>query len=192
MLWWWVVTAVAAPFQMLQPAHTMPTGETEMGGAVAYVAPPAAFDAGNPLVAGWARYGALDRLEVSGGAYLPFSPLDFALHVGVRGQVLGPVDDDGFHLSVGLQVATVVNSFPNPQVVAPVALGVRTRTVDGFLVPSVGLIGTDSGTVASWSVEGGAAFKAASFPIYAAASYTDVAGFGVLGVHLGVGYNMAM
>ena len=40
MVWSWVAVAMAAPFQMLQPAHTMPSGETEMGGAVAYLASP--------------------------------------------------------------------------------------------------------------------------------------------------------
>jgi hypothetical protein len=188
----WITAAFAAPFQMLQPAHTLPMGETEMGGAAAYYAPLQALDQGTPAISGWGRYGATDRLEVGGGAILPFSPVSFGLQVGLRGQVIGPLQDDGFHASVGLQLGAFVTEITSPQILLPVALGVRTRTVDGFVVPTIGALAAEGGALAVWSVEGGAAFKAATFPIYTSATYGSTGGFDTLSVHLGVGYNMKM
>ena len=192
MLWLWTALASAAPFQMLQPAYTMPQAETEMGGSVGYIAAIDAIDQGNPLISGWGRYGLADRVEVGGGAYMPLSPFDLVIHAGVRGTVLGPLEGDGPHLSVGASVGTQVKSVKYPQIQVPVILGYRLRTADLFVGPTVGALSSLAGAIGQWSVEGGAAIKTSSFPVYIAASYGQIGGFDIIGANVGLGYNMKM
>ena len=191
---WWIGLATAAPYSLLAPAGVLPWESTEMGAGASYVSPTSAFDAGLVSLHGWARYGLADRVEVAGGASVPVNPVDLVIYGGVRGQLLGPLDDaPGPRLSVGAFAASQVNTFRYPSVAVPLSVGARIGDVDLFVTPTGQVQASIGGAVGIGWLEAGVTLRPGGFPVTLAATVGSFSGLGtVAGMNVGAGYDLAM
>jgi len=190
---WWVMLASAGPYQMLAPASTLDLEHSEAGAGLGYTAATELPDQGLVSVAGWVRYGLVERVEVSGGAALPLNPVDLGVHGGVRFQPLGPEGTEpGVKGSLGAFVGTQARALALPSVTVPVAVGYRSRVLEVFVQPSGSVYSTTGGPLGAWNVEAGIAVFSTGFPLYLTASYGAVGGVGLMGANVGGGYDMAL
>src|SRR5262245_32052273 len=131
--------ALAAPYQMLQPAGTLAADGIETGAAVgvgAHVGPP--VDLGALIASGWSRYGVTRRLEVGGAASIPLTTFDLWLHGSARVRVFGEPDGDGPQISGGLVAGLNTHAVrPSFAVIAPVFVGVGVGKLDLWTSPAV-------------------------------------------------------
>lgn len=174
--WALLATAQAGVDGSALPAGTVATGDSEFGGGVggALILPLAVV----PVLSGWGRYGVTDRLEAYGGAWLPLRPFDVGLHGGARFAVIGGGDQDGLHLSAGLDVST---SWSLP--VAALALSVPARVgassgpVQVWLggsagaYPMLSMVEGVSGTPVVLGAEAGLGVEAGGYPLFLTTGY---------------------
>lgn len=189
---WFVLSAEAVPYQMLQPARTMSLGETEMGGGVGYLTTPTLGPLGEGAVlytSGWGRYGATDRIELSGGAWMPLTPFDLGIHGNARLLLIGDANKDGLFVSVGAGLGTQISLFRAISATATVPMGLRVQEVDLWVAPQVSASSSLLGSATTFGAEVGVGVDTGGIPVYVAASYAQVLDVDLIGLDLGFGYN---
>jgi hypothetical protein len=183
-----LATALAGPFQTLHSSDTVDAQGSEMGGGLGYAFVPQSPEIGVALFSGWARYGLSDRAEAFGGAVGGTAGYGLVAHGGVRyrlGADTGPQASGGVgllsSLGPGLPVAFQ----------APVMVGIAGN-VDVFaggtvIAAPLGQVGT----LLTTEAEAGVGFEVESFPVYVAGTYRSFLGAPIVGLSIGMGYDLA-
>jgi hypothetical protein len=185
----WTAFATAAPFQLLQPAHTLEEESAEMGASGGYTGALDALDAGQPNISAWGRYGIRDRLEVNGGAVLPLAPVDLVIHGGARYRPLGGPTREGFHSTVGASIGLSVTALRYPQFAFPLTIGFGFPTASVYALGALNAAASPLGAITYGSGELGVSVDAGTVPVYVAATYARISSFNVIGIQIGAGYN---
>jgi hypothetical protein len=180
--------AHATPFWTALPATTVPSQQTEfgMGGgaAVALEAPGLSRPVGTPMLSSWARWGATDRVEVSGGVWLPLNPFEVGLHGLARVQLLEASDGVGLTLGGGAGLLTRSGLL---SVAAPIEMG-HSGPKGGFWVGGAPVLYVGAGgSVGAGSFELGGFVMRGRVPVYLVAG-TEAGAFLAVSGMLGVGF----